>query len=181
MLHLVSKWGSAAAGGVKYYILDNEPSVWFSTHRDVHPIGATMDEILSRTFDYAGAIKAADPSALVAGWEEWGWAGYLFSGYDQQYAGLHGWSHLPDRARHGNRDYLPWLLDQIHQDEVATGKRLLDVFSVHYYPDGGECGNGTSTAMQLLRNRSTRSLWDPNYVDQSWINDKVHLIPRLKN
>jgi len=35
--------------------------------------------------------------------------------------------------------------------------------------------------MQLLRNRSTRSLWDPTYVDQSWINDKVMLIPRLRS
>jgi PKD repeat protein len=35
--------------------------------------------------------------------------------------------------------------------------------------------------MQLLRNKSTRSLWDPNYVDQSWINDRVQLIPRLKS
>src|SRR5256885_14148051 len=35
--------------------------------------------------------------------------------------------------------------------------------------------------MQLRRNRSTRSLWDPNYVDESWINDKVQLIPRLRN
>ena len=35
--------------------------------------------------------------------------------------------------------------------------------------------------MQLLRNKSTRSLWDPNYVDQTWINDKVKLIPRLRN
>jgi PKD repeat protein len=34
--------------------------------------------------------------------------------------------------------------------------------------------------MQLLRNKSTRSLWDPNYVDQSWINDRVELIPRIK-
>jgi PKD repeat protein len=34
--------------------------------------------------------------------------------------------------------------------------------------------------MQLRRNRSTRSLWDPNYTDESWINDKVKLIPRLK-
>jgi hypothetical protein len=34
--------------------------------------------------------------------------------------------------------------------------------------------------MQLRRNRSTRSLWDPAYVDQSWINDRVQLIPRLK-
>jgi hypothetical protein len=35
--------------------------------------------------------------------------------------------------------------------------------------------------MQLRRNRSTRSLWDPAYVDETWINDKVQLIPRLKN
>src|SRR4030095_10153491 len=36
------------------------------------------------------------------------------------------------------------------------------------------------TAMQLRRNRSTRSLWDPAYTDETWINDKVRLIPRLK-
>ncbi len=35
--------------------------------------------------------------------------------------------------------------------------------------------------MQLRRNRSTRSLWDPNYTDESWINDKVQLVPRMKN
>jgi hypothetical protein len=34
--------------------------------------------------------------------------------------------------------------------------------------------------MQLRRNRSTRSLWDTNYVDETWINDKVKLVPRLK-
>ncbi|MGH9765537.1 MAG: glycoside hydrolase family 44 protein, partial [Blastocatellia bacterium] len=61
-----------------------------------------------------------------------------------------------------------------------TGKRLLDVFSVHYYPQSGEFGDDISTNMQLLRNRSTRSLWDPNYVDESWINNKVQLVPRLK-
>jgi hypothetical protein len=38
-----------------------------------------------------------------------------------------------------------------------------------------------TTATQLLRNRSTRGLWDPNYVDESWINAPVYLIPRLKN
>src|SRR5229473_3132231 len=43
--HLVSTWGTASAGGLAYYILDNEPSIWHGTHRDVHPTGATMDEI----------------------------------------------------------------------------------------------------------------------------------------
>ncbi len=52
---------------------------------------------------------------------------------------------------------------------------------MHYYPQGGEYGNDTSTTMQQLRNRSTRSLWDPAYVDQSWIATQVQLIPRLKS
>ncbi|HYW47604.1 MAG TPA: glycoside hydrolase family 44 protein [Bryobacteraceae bacterium] len=179
--HLVSTWGTAANNGLLYYILDNEPSLWHSTHRDVHPTGATMDEIKSKMADYASQVKLIDPGALVAGPEEWGWSGYFYSGYDQQYGSLHGWSNLPDRAAHSGADYLPWLLSQLKQTQVAGGLKPLDVFSVHYYPQGGEFGNDTSAAMQLLRNQSTRSLWDPNYVDQSWINDKVQLIPRLRN
>ena len=179
--HLVSRWGTNANGGLRYYILDNEPSIWHSTHRDVHPTGATMDEIKNKIFDYAGKIKAVDPSALVVGPEEWGWSGYLFSGYDQQYGSTHGWSSLPDRNNHGGADYLPWLLDQLRQTNTTTGKRLLDVFTVHYYPQGGEFSDDVSSAMQLRRNRSTRSLWDPGYVDETWINDRVQLIRRVKN
>ena len=179
--HLVSRWGTNANGGLRYYILDNEPSIWHSTHRDVHPTGATMDEIKNKILDYAGKIKAVDPSALVVGPEEWGWSGYLFSGYDQQYGSTHGWSSLPDRNNHGGADYLPWLLDQLRQNNATTGTRLLDIFTVHYYPQGGDFSNDVSSAMQLRRNRSTRSLWDPGYVDETWINDRVQLIRRVKN
>jgi hypothetical protein len=179
--HLVNRWGTSSNGGLRYYILDNEPSIWHSTHRDIHPTGATMDEIRNKMIDFAGKIKTVDPSALVAGPEEWGWSGYLLSGYDQQYGGIHGWSFMPDRSNHGGWDYLPWLLDQLRQNNLATGKRLLDIFTVHYYPQGGEFSDDVSTAMQLRRNRSTRSLWDPNYVDETWINDQVELVPRLRN
>jgi PKD repeat protein len=179
--HLVAKWGTAANGGLRYYILDNEPSLWQGTHRDVHPVGPTMDEILQKTIAYATAIKAVDPSAQVVGPEEWGWPGYLYSGYDQQLADQNGWCCFPDKDAHGGQDYLPWLLSQLHAREVATGKRLLDVFTVHYYPQSGEYSDETSAAFQGLRNRSTRSLWDPNYVDESWIGDTVMLIPRLKS
>ena len=179
--HIVSRWGTNAAGGLRYYILDNEPSLWHSTHRDVHPTGQTLDEIRDKIIDYAGKVKAVDPSALVVGPEEWGWSGYLFSGYDQQYGSTHGWSFLPDRANHGGQDYLPWLLNELHQNDLATARRLLDVFTVHYYPQGGEFSDDVSSAMQLRRNRSTRSLWDPAYVDETWINDRVQLIRRLKN
>jgi hypothetical protein len=179
--HLVSRWGTNASGGLRYYILDNEPSLWHSTHRDVRPTGATMDEIKSRMVEFATKIKAVDPSALVVGPEEWGWSGYFFSGYDQQWGSTHGWSSLPDRNNHGGADYLTWLLGQIRQSSATAGQRLLDVFTVHYYPQGGEFSDDVSSAMQQRRNRSTRSLWDPNYVDETWISDRVQLIPRLKN
>jgi hypothetical protein len=178
--HLVDRWGTAANGGVRYYILDNEHSIWHATHRDVHPVGATMDEVRDKCIDYASAIKSADPGALVVGPEEFGWAGYILSGYDLQYGEQHGWGINPDRTAHGGMDYMPWLLDQMRRHEEQTGQRLLDVFSVHYYPRSGEYGGDVSDGMQMLRNRSTRSLWDRNYTDESWIQDRVYLVPRLK-
>jgi glycosyl hydrolase family 44 len=179
--HLTNRWGAAAGNGVRYYIMDNEWSIWHSTHRDVHPIGATMDEVLGKFCDYAALVKGMDSNALVFGPEEWGWSGYLYSGYDQQYGSQHGWSSFPDRAAHGNQDYMPWLLNQIHQRSTTAGKRLLDVFTLHFYPQGGETANDdVSTATQLLRNRSTRGLWDTNYTNESWIGSVVKLIPRMK-
>jgi PKD repeat protein len=178
--HIVQRFGPAANGGLKYYILDNEHSLWHSTHRDVRPTGATMEDIRDAMITYSAAIKNVDPGALVVGPEEWGWSGYFFSGFDQQYGSQHGWSFLPDRANHGNMDYLPWLLQQLKTRSDLDQRHVIDAFTVHYYPQGGEFGNDTSSAMQLRRNRSTRSLWDPNYVDETWINDKVKLIPRLR-
>ena len=136
-------------------------------------------------------IKSVDPGAKVIGPEEWGWDGYFYSGYDQQYGAAHGWNGVyPDRAAHGNMDYMPWLLDQLHKYDVAHGTHVLDVFSLHYYPQGDASGdqefsNDNSSKTQLLRNKSTRSLWDPNYVDASWEsetgNGNVMLIPRMIN
>ncbi len=174
---LTQQFGMASAGGVRYYVLDNEHSIWHSTHRDVHPQGAGMDEVFDAMRRYGGMVRAADPGAQIVGPEEWGWAGYLFSGKDLQTA---NWSNPPDRTAHGGMDYMPWLLQKIRQQETASGVKLLDVFSLHYYPQSGEYSNDVSTNTQQLRNTSTRSLWDPNYTDKSWINDKVRLIPRMK-
>jgi hypothetical protein len=140
-----------------------------------------MDEILKDIIDYGSMVKAADPKALVAGPEEWGWSGYIYSGYDQQYGALHGWSNHPDRAAHNDMDYIPYLLTKLAANNAATHKRILDILSVHCYPQSGEFGNDTSEKTELTRNRSTRQLWDTSYVDPSWINATAELIPRLKS
>jgi hypothetical protein len=81
--HITATFGNAAGGGLKYYVLDNEHSIWHSTHRDVHPTGATMDEIRQKMIDYGLMVRNADPGAQIVGPEEWGWSGFLYSGYDQ--------------------------------------------------------------------------------------------------
>ena len=179
--HLISKWGFSNTGGLKYYILDNEPSLWNSTHRDVHPIGETYDELYNDYTTYGLNIRNADPNAVIFGPEEWGWSGYFYSGYDAAAGAASNWTNFPDRAAHGNMDHIPWLLQQLKAYETTNGKRLIDVLSVHYYPQQGEFSDDDSSGMQAIRNRSTRSLWDPNYTDTSWIGSKVQLIPRLKN
>jgi hypothetical protein len=173
--HLVSTWGLSSAGGQKYYFLDNEPSLWAWTHQNVHPLGAGMEEVRNKLISYSAMIKGVDPGAFVMGPEEWGWNGYFMSGLDQ----LNG--NNADRIAHGGADYLPWVLQQLRANDLANNARTLDAFTVHYYPQGsGVSGSGVSQSTQLLRNRSTRALWDPNYVDESWINQRVRLIPRLQ-
>jgi len=179
--HLIDKWGNSAHGGVQWYIMDNEPSIWNSTHRDMHPQGETMDEILGDILSYGSMVKKIDPGAKIAAPEEWGWPGYNTSGADQKYASLHNWQGHPDKDAHGGQDVYPWLLSQIHQHDEKTGTRMLDMLTAHIYPQGGEGGDDVSAKIVALRNRSTRSLWDPSYTDESWIKDKVMLIPRLKN
>jgi hypothetical protein len=183
--HLLGRWGSSTNGGVGFYLMDNEESIWFSTHQDVHPIGPTMQEIRNDFITYASMVKSNDPNALVCGPEEWGWNGYLYSGYDQQWAGQnkdYNPAHYPDRGTNGGWDYMPWLLNQIYQHDLVTGDRLLDYFTLHCYPqEGGVSGNDVSPGTEQLRNQSTRVFWDTNYVDPSWVNNIIMLVPRMKS
>lgn len=179
MQHVASRVG---ASGVRFFALDNEPSLWPYTHRDVHPAKPTYDEIWQRNRDYAAAIKAQNPAALVFGPADWGWCAYFFSAADDCAPGA-------DRAAHGNLDFLDWYLLQAKQyADTHAGLRLIDYLDIHYYPQGTNVAlsDDESAATQALRLRSLKSLYDPTYVDESWIGGAgwqggiVKLIPRMK-
>jgi len=180
--HLVGVFGSAAGGGVQFYNLDNEPMLWNSTHRDVHPAAVSYNELRDRTYQYAAAIKEADPTALTLGPVVWGWCAYLYSAAD-------GCSPGSDYAAHANTYLVPWYLQQMKAYQDAHGVRILDYLDLHYYPQAGGVALSTagSAATQALRLRSTRSLWDASYIDESWISDTqsggvaVNLIERMKS
>lgn len=178
--HMVTTWGAASAGGVRYYSYDNEPVLWSFDHWDIHPNGSTYDEIWSAWEDYGPKIKAVDGSALLLGPEEWGWSGYFDDGNDAENG------NTDDRDAKGGVYLSEWLLQQAAAYEQGNDLRILDVFTLHFYPQNGEFSNDVSQAMQETRNRSTRALWDPDYVDESWIGGTgidggiVRLIPRMK-
>jgi hypothetical protein len=159
------------------YILDNEPSLWTHTHRDVRAEPLGYDELLQRTIEYGTAIRKADPDAVIAGPAEWGWTGYLYSAKDTE-AGV---TLRPDRRAHDDRPLVEWYLKKLHDEEEKTGVRVLDVLDLHFYPQAPNVyGNGgTDTKTASLRLRSTRALWDPSYVDESWIKEPVRLLPRM--
>lgn len=182
--HFVKTFGAAtSAGGIKYYVLDNEPSLWYSTHRDVHPNPANYQEIYNKIVAYATAIRAGDASAKIVGPEEWSWWAMYDSGFDQA-NGLS--APTSDYNTHGQTYYYPWLLKQLYAYKQQNGVQLLDVLTVHCY-NAIPSDSDDSLTGQQTRNRETRILWDPTFQDPSWygdigINGRVlNWIPTLKS
>ncbi len=178
MAHLASQFGTAAQGGVRYYALDNEPMLWDTAHRDVHPSPVTYDEIWQRTVAYASAIKAQDPAAQIFGPDTWGWCDLFASSADHEGDCTDG----PDRAAHGGLPFLDWYLKQVGDYQRANGVRLVDWVDLHFYPQGSAItlSNDEGSSASLRRLRSLRALYDPSYVDESWIGQPVNLIPRVR-
>jgi hypothetical protein len=157
--HLVSTFGTAAKGGVKFYQLDNEPGGWSNTHRDVMPVQATYPTITQLGQQYAAAIKQADSTALVLGPSDFTLGGWV--GNTSQQGGLYAGEYY---------------LQQMAAYEKAHGQRILDYFDEHYY------FTVSSPAAQLA---STRTLWDSTYNGGTWVeqydfNGPMQLIPRFR-
>ncbi|MGZ7444995.1 glycosyl hydrolase [Paenibacillus sp. TH7-28] len=177
---LVDKYGdSSTKTGVKGYSLDNEPALWSHTHPRIHgePVGAK--ELVDRAVSLSKAVKAVDPGAEIFGPVLYGFAAYkdLQSAPDwNSVKGSYSW-------------FVDYYLDQMRLSSEAEGKRLLDVFDVHWYPEamgGGiritnEVGNDET---KKARMQAPRTLWDPTYKEDSWIaqwnSEYLPLLPRLK-
>ena len=188
--HLQQRFGNSGNGGVRYYALDNEPMLWNSTHRDVHPQPLTYDEIWQRTIEYATAIKAQDPFAKILGPVTWGYCDLFGSAADNCLDGS-------DRAAHGGTPFVKWYLQKVCSYEAQHGIRLVDVLDLHYYPQGqgvvdfSDPPNGSeSTDVSARRLRSLKELYDPDWTSESWLSDlgnsepwhysRPNLIPRVR-
>jgi hypothetical protein len=156
------------------FSLDNEPDLWSSTHAEIHPNAATYAEMVTRSTDYAKAIKNAYPTALVFGPVNYGWNGFTT---------LQG---APDA---GGRNFIDTYLDGMRIAHKAAGKRLVDALDVHWYPEAyGDntriVSDGDTQGLSEARIQASRSLWDSTYVENSWItsslgNQPISLLPWL--
>ncbi|MGA3224996.1 MAG: glycoside hydrolase family 44 protein [Acidobacteriaceae bacterium] len=158
--HLVSTFGTAANGGVKFYQLDNEPFGWSNTHRDVMPTQANYPTITQLGQQYAAVVKQADSTALILGPSDFTLGGWI--GTTSQQGGLFAGEYY---------------LQQMAAYDKAHGQRILDYFDEHYY------FNTSTPAAQLA---STRTLWDPTYNGGTWVeqydfNGPMQLIPRFRS
>ncbi|HEY7199741.1 MAG TPA: glycoside hydrolase family 44 protein [Candidatus Dormibacteraeota bacterium] len=175
--HLTGRFGDGA-GGVHYYAMDNEPDLWSTTHTDVHPARMGYDDMLANFEEYATAVRAQAPDARILGPDVSGWTSYLYSDLDR---GDDRFATHADRARHGDQPFLPWWLAQVAKADAQRGVRTLDLLDVHYYPQAqGVYSAAADDATRERRIQSVRSLYDPDRADDSWIADRVMLIPRLK-
>jgi hypothetical protein len=183
--HLQATFGTAGAGGVKFYSLDNEIMLWNSTHRDVHPAPLDYAGAWTETHDYATAIKQQEPDALVTGPVTWGYCDLFGSAADNCVDGT-------DRAAHGGLAFVAWYLQQVCANPLPGGKHLVDYLDLHYYPQGANVAlssdDSATTAGRRLR--SLKELYDPAWVAESWFADlgdfdsnhysKPALIPRVR-
>ncbi len=167
---------NAVPGADVLFSLDNEPDLWNSTHPEVHPKSVTYAELLSRDLAYARAIKKVWPTAPVTGPVSYGWEGYETL------------QNAPDSAKDGN--FLSWYLRQVHLADLKAGMRLVNDLDLHWYPEatGGGVritGAETTPVVVAAREQAPRSLWDPSYVEKSWITadsldgKAIDLIPRV--
>ena len=179
---LVDKFGMAnTSSGIKGYSLDNEPDLWNLTHPRIHPLQAKCVEIVQKAIDAATAVKNIDPYLEIFGPVLYGFNGY----YNFQSA--EDWDSL--RAGTNYQWFIDYYLDRMKQAEISSGKRLLDVLDIHWYPEAMgnnriTQANANTTADKLARVQAPRTLWDNNYQENSWIaqwfNSYLPLIPRLK-
>lgn len=179
--YLFDKLGkSDSETGIKAYAMDNEPALWKHTHSLVRGGDLSCAELVERTVDLASAVKEMDSGAEVFGPSLFG-----YSAFDSL-AGAPDWEQL--KADNGYSWFIDYYLDEMRKAEETNRKRILDVLDLHYYTEAkGECGERSCNHYDndnciKARLDSVKSLYDPEYRENSWITDTgAKFFPLLTN
>jgi hypothetical protein len=137
-----------------WYDMDNEIEIWGSTHWDIHPSPSGYDELANIYLTESAKLKTWDPQAVRFGPITCCWWFY--------WNGANG----NDKNAHGGVDFVPWWLNQVYWQDQISGRRTLDVFDLHAYPDANTSGL-TQAQLQALAVSIYRDYWDPTFISPS--------------
>jgi hypothetical protein len=171
--HLVSTFGSASTGGVRYYQLDNEPDNWQALRTDIYSafwppgtwcepfyttnssIGTSFNQdFINRTIAYAKAVKSADPTSSVL---------FMSTENAQDLVALPNVEcGNPTGPYTVNNSLTMAILQMAAAQASSTHVRLLDCVDMHY-PFPGK-GLGDTSALW-----DSSGSWVPPHI-QGWIN-----------
>lgn len=147
-----------------WYSLDNEPDLWHETHSRLQRTENQRNQLIERSILFAKAIKKESPDALVFGPAVSGWLGITTGGVGPF-----------DRDQYFIDDYIR----RFEAASVKSGKRLLDVVDVHWYPEHRSgrdvriTSDDDSPDASRARVNAVRSLNDSSFVENSWITRDV--------
>lgn len=154
-----NEWAAALATAFgtapHFYNMDNEPEIWGSTHRDVHPAPSGYEELRDTYIHVASELKTWDPQAIRLGpitccwWFYWNGA------------------NSADKPNHAGQDFLPWWVNEVYWRDQISGVPSVEVLDVHAYPEGPNTSSYTQAQKQALTARIYREYWDPTYTSES--------------
>lgn len=151
----------------RMYALDNEPFLWHKTHGDAVKNRISPEEFAKQWLHYARLVRGKDPDAVLTG------------------PGLWGWEDLAN---------LDPFLRMVMPERDQRGRPLLNVVSSSLYPQNTELladlddvtarntpkKTKKSGALDHLRVLTVANFDDENFVDPSWINKPVVMIPEIR-
>ena len=163
---------SQSESGIQGYSLDNEPALWSSTHKRIHPQPVGMKELSDKSAEIAAAVKKLDPKAEIFGPALYGYTAFDHLADDDK---SDEWEAL--KSEGGYHWYIDYYLDSMKKASEQAGTRLLDVLDIHYYSES--CRKGTDDRLQ-----SVRTLYEKGFSENSWIGqwcmENVPILPTVQ-
>ncbi|NLB64026.1 MAG: T9SS type A sorting domain-containing protein [Fibrobacter sp.] len=109
-----------------YWNTDNEADIWHSTHDDVMPDTMSAEDFVQIYVDAALKARAKFPEIKIVGpvlTNEWQWYKWHEESIEV------GGKYYP---------FIEYVIKRIGEEQKRTGKRLVDVFDIHFYPGYNE-------------------------------------------
>ena len=165
--------------------LDNEPELWPFTHPQMQSGAMNSDDFIRRTISLCNAVKDVAPAAQTFGPVHYGFNGIV------------NWQNESGFPSAGGYWFTDKYLLALRSASETTGRRLLDVYDIHWYAEGRAGAAADAPAVGSLRGanlsaeeiqavvQSPRSFWDTTYRENSWIADylggPIHILSRLQD